>query len=293
MIVYFNGSYLEKSQVSISPQDRGFLLADGIYDVIKAYHGRFFLLNEHLTRLSRGLQELKIEGCDVQFLGPIALRLLQENQLLENEATVYIQVTRGSAPRSHHFPPAGTAPTIYLEPRPYSPPLVLREKGATAIIVPDDRWSRCDIKTIGLLPNVLANERAHEVGAFEALFSRQGILLEGSHSSFIFVRHDRIVAPPLNNLILPGVTRNVVLSLAATAGIPVETRPCLESELSQFTEVMMIGTTVEIVPIIAINGSRIGSGTPGPITRRLQQLFQNAIHEHGSSLTDRRVACPP
>src|SRR6266498_3645455 len=170
MLVYFNGDYLPKSEVAISPDDRGFLFADGIYEVIRVYRGKLFKCAEHLERMAHGLRELKITGCDPATLESVANRVLKENGLHNSEAIVYIQITRGAAPRTHKFPPANTPPTVYLEATPFSPPTGLQEKGVAAIIVPDQRWARCDIKTIGLLANTLANQRAIETGAHEAIF---------------------------------------------------------------------------------------------------------------------------
>src|SRR5258708_30247461 len=270
MIVYYNGHYLQKSEVAISPDDRGFLFADGVYEVIHAYGGRLFKYAEHLERLAFGLKELRIEGLDARSLDPIAHHLIETNKLGLADALVYIQVTRGAAPRNHRFPPAGTPPTVYVEAKPYSPPVEQQEKGAAAILTPDQRWSRCDIKTIGLLPNTLAYQQAREEGAFEAIFSRDGLVLEGSHSSILFVENDVVICPPLTNRLLPSITRSVVINLPLAESIKVETRSCREAELFQFDEVIMLGTGVEIVPITAVNGQKVGQGQVGQITRRMQ-----------------------
>src|SRR5437879_7457563 len=158
MIAYYNSQYLDKSKVAISPDDRGFLFADGVYEVIRAYQGRLFKSLDHLDRLAFGLEELRIGGLDARELEPVALRLLKENKLEDGDALVYFQVTRGAAPRTHHFPPPETAPTIYATAKPFSSPVEQQQKGAAAIIVPDQRWTRCDIKTTNLLPNTLAHQ---------------------------------------------------------------------------------------------------------------------------------------
>ena len=278
MIVYYNGQYVDKSKVRISPDDRGFLFADGVYDVIRSYRGLLFRCAEHLQRIAFGLKELRIQGCDTDSFEAIALHLLKANELTDQEATVYFQVTRGAAsPRTHRFPPANIAPTVYVEAKLFSPTSELRQTGAGAIIVPDQRWGRCDIKNMGLAANVLASQQAHEAGAFEAIFSRDGFLLEGSHSSILFVKEETLICPPLSRLLLPSVTRVAVLEAAQSQAIQVATRPCPETELLQFDEVLMLGTSAEIVPIIAVNGSRIGAGTPGPITRRLQTAFEQMV----------------
>jgi D-alanine transaminase len=277
MLVYFNGDYIQKSEVAISPDDRGFLFADGVYEVIRVYRGKLFKCAEHLQRMTHGLRELKILGCDPNTLEPVADRVLKENGLDHSDAKVYIQITRGTASRSHKFPPANTAPTVYLETTPYASPKDLQQNGASAIIVADQRWARCNIKTISLLPNVLANQQAVEAGAHEAIFRRDGVLHEGSHSSILFVKNNVLIAPPLTAFVLPSVTRNVVFSLAHEESIRTTTEPCLERDLYQFHEILMLGTGSEIVPITAVNGRKIGNGLPGPITRKLQAAFQKLV----------------
>jgi D-alanine transaminase len=274
MIVYFNGQYLPKQQVAVSPDDRGFLFADGVYEVIRAYNGKLFKPHEHLQRFGNGLKELQIQGVDAASFKNVAEHLIAENQFQSGDALVYIQVTRGAAPRSHSFPPPGTTPTVYAQARAYAGPEELQDKGAKAILAPDQRWGRCNIKSIGLLANVLAHQRAHEAGAFEAIFFGDGLLLEGTHSSILFVKKEVLVCPTLTNRILPSVTRAVVMRLAEQESIEAEERQCREGELLAFDEVMMLGTGVEIVPIVNINGTQIRFGYPGPVTRRLQAAFR-------------------
>jgi D-alanine transaminase len=273
VIVHFNGKFLSKSGVAISPDDRGFLFADGLYEVVRAYRGHLFKCSAHLERLSYGLKELRISGADVLSLEHVAARLLLDNGLQKSEATIYFQVTRGTAPRTHRFPPTGTPPTVYVEAKPFLPPLEERQKGVAAMLMPDQRWSRCDLKTIGLLPNILAHQRAREAGAFEAIFCRDGLLQEGSHSSILFVKDSVLIAPPQTNRILPGITRQVLFELAESESIKVEIRPCRESKLFDFHEVLMAGTASEIIPIIKVNGRKIGTGAVGPVAQRLQRAF--------------------
>jgi D-alanine transaminase len=279
MIVYFNGQFMPKSEVAISPDDRGFIFADGVYEVIRSYRGRLFKCDEHLERLAHALRELRIEGLEVRCLKDVGQRLIADNNLEMGDALVYIQVTRGAAPRSHEFPPAGTPPTVFVQAKTYLPRVEEQQNGASAILVPDQRWSRCDIKTIGLLASVLARQRAREAGAFEAIFAQDGLLQEGTHSSILFVQKDVLICPPLTNRILPSVTRSVVMELALAESIEVEVRPCREGELFKFGEVIMLGTGVEIVPITAINGQKVRHGYVGPITRRLQSAFKRASLE--------------
>src|SRR5262249_33533552 len=186
MLVYYNGEYIAKTKVAISPDDRGFLFADGIYEVIRAYQGHLFRLQNHLDRLKAGLTALGIGVVDADEIGRIGAQLIARNHLEAGHATVYIQVTRGVAPRSHRFPPLSTAPTLYVEAKPFSPPVSEPASGTRAILVPDQRWARCDLKTTSLLANTLAHQKAFEAGAFEAIFCRDGMLMEGTHSSVMF-----------------------------------------------------------------------------------------------------------
>ena len=286
MTVYYNGQYLQKSEVAISPDDRGFLFADGVYDVIRSYRARLFKCAEHLERLVYGLRELRIEGIDARSLEQVANQLIENNKLEAVDALVYLQVTRGAAPRSHQFPPKGTPLTVYVEAKAFSPPVEQQQNGAGALLQPDQRWSRCNIKTIGLLPNTLAHQRAREAGAFEAIFSRDGLLQEGSHSSILFVKKDVLICPPLTNRILPSITRSVVIELALAESIEVETRSCREGELFEFDELMMLSTSVEIVPITAVNGRKIRQGSLRPITMRLQNAFRRLAGQMNSERWD-------
>ena len=270
MIAYFNGRYLPKDEIHISPDDRGFLLADGVYEVIRSYNGALFQCAEHLGRLAIGLAALRITVVPSDELRQAAERLLQENELTTGDATVYLQVTRGVAPRRHRFPEPSTLPSVYVTVRQFQPYARELAEGGAAILVPDQRWARCDIKTIGLLANAMANQRAWEVGAFEALFVRDGVVLEGSHTNVFFVHDGRLLTAPLSNCVLPGITREVVLTAAARLGLPVEFRCCFESDLPDMDEIFLCGTTVEITPVVSLNGKPVGCGTPGPVAQLMQ-----------------------
>jgi D-alanine transaminase len=268
---------VDKSQALFSPDERGLVFGDGIYEVVRAYNGRWLRWDEHMRRLASGLEQLRITGVDVSSLGGIADRLLQENSLKQGEATVYLQITRGVAPRAHQFPPAGTPPTIYLEAKSFVPTTAAQRDGGAVVVVSDQRWARCDLKTTNLLPNILAFQTAREAGALEALFSRDGVLMEGSRSSMLFVKNGTVFAPPLNNYILGGITRELVLELAAAEKIPVALQPTFEGELPKLEEMMIVGTTTEITPVISVNGRPVGDGKPGTVTRRLQAALRNFI----------------
>jgi len=274
MIAFFNGKFLEKEQIAISPDDRGFLFADGVYEVIRSYDGKLFQVGAHLERLDYGLKQLQIAGIDVAQLGQVATRLVEENRLVEGDATIYLQITRGSAPRAHHFPPAGTSPTVYAFARAFHLDAEARERGAKAILVTDHRWARCHIKTTALVANILANQQAREAGALEALFVRDAMILEGSHTNVFFAKNGTLMTAPLSNYILPGVTRKIILDLASSLSIPIVERSVLETELAEMSEAFLVSTTLEVAPIVQIEDRPVGSGEPGRIAARLLDSFQ-------------------
>jgi len=278
MIVYFNGRFIPKEGVKVSPDDRGFLFADGAYEVILSYNGRLFKAEEHLRRMSRSLRELRINGPDEGELRDIAERLIRVNNLGDGNAAFYVQITRGAAPRHHSFPDGETPPTIYASASPFQPPREKCEHGVKIILVPDIRWARCDIKSVALLPNVLANQQAKESGAEEAVFVRDGAITEGSHTNFCAVFDGQLVTYPKTNYILAGITRGVVLDLCGELNIPCKRSPIFERELKEADELMIVGTTVEVMPVVQVDDWQVGDGKPGPITRKLQQAFREIAY---------------
>jgi D-alanine transaminase len=278
VLVYLNGQYLPLEEARVPVEDRGFLFADGLYEVIRVYNGRIFALEPHLRRLADGLRALRIGFTGLDELGPIAERLLDENGLRSGDATIYIQVTRGAAPRAHAFPSPDVPPTVYVAARPFTPyPAAYYENGVKAITVPDTRWTRCDIKTVSLVANVLANQQAKEAGAFEALFVRDGVVIEGSHSNLFAVYGDTLVTYPASNYILAGITRSIVLDIAAELGIPVRQGPILADQLFAAGELFLSGTTTEVMPVVQVDGRPIADGRPGPVTQRIQRAFRERI----------------
>jgi len=275
MIVYFNGHFIPKEQVRISPDDRGFLFADGAYEVIRSYGGRLFRLDDHLARMGRSLRQLHIVAPDVRSFGGIAEELIRVNHPGEGDASLYIQVTRGAAPRRHTFPDGGSPPTIYACAAPLRPSPERWERGVKVVLVPDIRWTRCDIKSVALLPNVLASQRAAENGAYEAVFVRDGAVTEGSHTNVCAVVDGRLVTHPRTHHILAGVTRQVVLELCGQLDISVQESPILETRLQDVDEFLLLGTSTEVMPVVRVDGWQVGDGVPGPITRRLQRAFRD------------------
>ena len=273
--VYLNGEFLPKDRATISVDDRGFLLSDGIYEVTPAYRGRLFRIEQHMRRLRHGLDALRIEY-DSEGLPEMHADLIAATSLdTEDVAIVYLQITRGAAPRTHHFPPEGTPPTVYAFAQAYHRPESARwEQGYEAVTVPDDRWARVDIKSIGLLPNVLAQQAAAEAGVADALLVKDGVALEGSHNNLFAVFDGVVTTHPATHQILHGVTRAYVIELAKGQGLPVEERPVPLEEIRAADEIFFTGTTTEVRPTVRLDGQPVGSGKVGPVARALYEAFQ-------------------
>jgi D-alanine transaminase len=284
MVVYLNGEYIAEEEARISPDDRGFLFSDGIYEVIRSYDGILFEPSAHLARLRYGAKALRFHETGFDSLPHVANELIKRNGLQSGDATVYIQVTRGAAPRTHRFPPTDTPLTVYLSAGPFNPHHSDQERGIRAILVPDQRWARCDIKSTALLPNVLANQQAVDAGAFEALFVRDGVLMEGSHSNVAAVVKGEVITPPLTNYILGGITRGVVLELCRKHGIPHREHLLLSSEIPEMEEIMIVGTTVEVTPVRQIVNADFQNREPGPLTRKLQELFRERVRNGAAGI---------
>lgn len=291
MVVYLRsdrfpeGAFLPESDAGIRPDDRGFLFGDGIYEVIRCYGSRMLLLDRHLARLCRNAAEVRLARPDPKELAAIGGRLVNENGLGRSDATVYIQLTRGAAPRRHAFPDPPVPPTLYVRAAAFDPATVTDENGISAVTVPDIRWTRCDIKTICLLPGVLARQRACEAGAAEALFVRDGRVTEGTHTNIFGARAGELLTHPAGPHILDGITRQLIIELAAGLDIPVRETPILEEELPALDELLLTGTTVEVAPVIKLNGRPVADGRPGPLTRRLQAAFRAAAASDRSPAT--------
>ena len=271
-IGYLNGQFSSLEEVRISPDDRGFLFGDGVYEVIRAYHGVPAFWCEHFIRLVRSAREIQlpfsIEQADFQRL---LLSGLQQSGYQEGK--IYIQMTRGVAPREHVFPPNGE-PTIFLSFRKMvALPTEICQRGVSVITLPDIRWHRCDIKSLNLLPNVLAKQKAQEAKAFEGIFVRDGWVNEGATSNIFAVKDGGIITPERNHFVLAGVTQQQVVMLAQANGIDVQFRPISIADLLQSEEVFLVGTTIEVLPVIQVNGESIRDGRPGFITTTLQQQF--------------------
>lgn len=273
-ISYWNGRYLPLDQVQVSPLDRGFLFADGLYEVTAAYNGRLFEAEAHVARLQRGLTSLHIETgmSDGDWLA-ILERLTAESGI-DGDLTVYLQVTRGAAAARAHGFPAGVTPTIFGMVSPLKrPPDSWREQGVAALTMPDIRWGRCDLKTIALLGSVLAQQAATDAGVTDAIQIRDGFVTEGAATNVFVVKDGVIATPVADHRILVGITRQVIQRLAATAGLPFVERDVRAIELAAADEVWIASTTKEITPVTTIDGRLVGTGKPGPVWSRVAALF--------------------
>lgn len=278
MILYLSGQFVEPEAATVPLADRGLLFGDGIYEVYRVYRGRPFRMKEHLERLRRSAAEIRLALPEVDWPG-LHAELLTRNGLEGADATVYIQVTRGApATRGHAFPSSGTAPTLFVAARPFAPPPAeLSTRGATAITRPDLRWGRCDIKSVNLLPNVLANQEAVEAGAQEAILVREGVVTEGTHTNAFAVVDGSVVTHPEGPRILSGVTRAAVLEVARAQGLTVREAPLLLDAFRRADEVFLAGTTVEVMPVVQLDGRAVAAGRPGPLTARLLQGLRELI----------------
>ncbi len=274
-IAFVNDVFLPLSEARVSVEDRGFQFGDGIYELLRVYAGVPFHLTEHLGRLEQSARAI---GIPLPYTRDRWAAVIAEAVSRSGfaDAKVYIQVTRGVAPRDH-VPAGPMAPTVVVTVRAMAPPAAgLYATGADVVTVPDLRWARCNIKAIGLLANVLAKQQAKERGALEALFVRDGHVLEGATSNVMTVQKRCLVTPPEGPLLLPGVTRRVVLGLAQAAGVAVKEQPMTEDELHASDEVFLTGTTIEVLPVARVNGRPIGAGAPGPVTKLLMARFREA-----------------
>ena len=274
-MLLMNDRFVPKKEASVSYLDRGYVFGDGVYEVFRVYGGRMFEPEAHYRRLERNAAALKLR---LPF--PIAQLDAKLRELLLRESvrdgTVYVQITRGVAPRAHAFP-RDAEPVLIAYCTEVARPLAAIRNGIKTVTAPDIRWLRCDIKTINLLPNVMAKQEALERGADDAIFHRDGVVTECTAANLMMVRGGVIYTHPANHLILHGVTRSVVLELARAVGVPVREQTFTLDELARADELFATGTTAEITPILEVDGRPVGDGRPGPVTRKLQDAFERRV----------------
>jgi D-alanine transaminase len=273
-----NGQRMLLSEAKVPVLDRGYLFGDGVYEALRVYAGKPWLEEDHFARLGRSLESLRIRGVDLDRMRRQMHETIAAGPF--REGLVYIQVTRGSAPRHHAFPP-GVKPCELLWVQEIGDPYKeLRVQGVAVSLQPDLRWKRCDIKSLNLLGNVLANQAAKEVGAAEAILCHaDGTITEASHSSLFGVIDGAIRTSPCSPEILPGVTRKLILELAGRAGLSVVQTPLHRNDLGRVSELFLSGTSMEVCPVVRVDSQVIGNGKPGPLTRRLQEAFREKLRE--------------
>jgi D-alanine transaminase len=276
-IAYFNGKFLPKDDIKISPDDRGFLFADGVYEVARWYESFFYDMNSHVTRLKRGLRELRINWDNTDLFPSISLELIKLNKLETQPAMIYLQVTRGVARRTHSFPSPEVNPTVYAYAWGFVPESQLKDSGIKVMLKEDIRWSRCDIKSVALLPNTLSFQEAYENGMKECIFVRNGLITEGSHSNIFFVIEGTLFTHPESNHILSGVTRKNILRIAQESGIKIREEALQENRIRFVKEAFIANTSAEITPVIELGGNTLGEAVPGPITRLISEKFDAEI----------------
>jgi D-alanine transaminase len=276
-MMYYKNRFLEKTNVSISPDDRGYYFGDGIYEVFRFYNRTIYEKDAHLQRLVRSADEVRIALPEpIEAIDAIIEKLLDMQPF--TEGTIYLQITRGEAPRAHPFPKSA-ASVMMASCAEVVRPLHMLQHGISAITMDDIRWLRCDIKTLNLLPNVLAKQAAVDQGVGEVILHRSGTVTECSASNLMMVKAGILYTHPANNLILHGITRAVVLRIARSLGVEVKEEPFTLDELMRADEAFITGTTVEVTPIIEIDGKQVSSGTAGPITRNLQLEFERTFSQ--------------
>jgi D-alanine transaminase len=280
MTVYLNDQFLPITEAKISVLDRGFIFGDGVYEVIPVYSRRAFRMGEHLRRLQHSLDCIQLANphSDAEWT-----RLLEE-LIARNEPDdqyLYLHITRGVAKRDHAFPNPPVPPTVFVMSSPLTtPPAALLASGISAITAPDNRWLRCDIKAISLLPNVLLRQMAIDAGCAETLMIRDNeFMTEGAASNIFAVKNGTLLAPPKDNLMLPGITYDVVLELAAANGIPHEVRKVMKEEVFSADELLLTSSTKEVLAITQLDGKPVGSGKPGAMFAKLHGLYQTFKQE--------------
>ncbi|MDP4085911.1 MAG: D-amino-acid transaminase [Bacillota bacterium] len=278
-----NGEIIERSNAMVDVEDRGYQFGDGVYEVIRVYNGKMFTVEEHLNRFERSSKNI---GITLPFAKEQVKEQL-ENLIKKNNlqlGIIYMQVTRGTAPRNHTFPSGDVKPTVVAYTKELSRPTENMQTGVKTILVEDIRWLRCDIKSLNLLGNILAKQQAAEAGCFESIQHRGEDVTEGSSSNIFIVKNGVIHTHPSNNLILKGITKDVILDLCSKNGIAVEERVFTKEDLNNADEVFLSSTTAEVMPIVKIDGRKVKNGSPETVTRRLQALFTEEIENQCGKL---------
>ena len=279
LVANWNGSMTKLSEVTVSVLDRGFLFGDAVYEVIRVYGGRLFRLEDHLARLKDSLNSLEIEAVDLDTVRKRLEETTSKSGL--KRALAYLQVTRGEALRSHHYPDACTANIlIYLTPFD-NPHEKARKEGVSAVTHPDIRWRRNDIKATSLAANCMGAQYARKQGAFEVIFiDSAGFMTEGSHTSMFGIKGGKLLVAPASANVLPGITKRQVLELAEKSGVQLDYVRIKAEEIETLDELFLAGTPEELIPITKVDGKAIGDGKPGPLFKRLYEAFSQIVEEY-------------
>ena len=281
--IVYNGALSKRETIAIDIEDRGYQFGDGIYEVIRIYNGKLFAWEGHIERLFASAKKIRLE---IPYtwgqLKKILEDLIAKNNLVTG--TVYLQFSRGVSPRKHAFPGTEILPTFVAYTRDSERPVKQMETGVETWIVEDKRWLHCDIKSLNLLGNILAYEDAHKEGCYEAILNREGKITEGSHTNVAIIVDGVLITHPANNLILNGITRQIILKLCEQLSIPVKEKEFTPKELMEADEVFLTSTTLEITPVVKVNGQLIGKG-PSLITKKLQAAFEAEIENECGRLS--------
>lgn len=277
LIAYLNGEYLPLEQASVPAMDRGYLFGDAVYEVIPVYQGKPFHLLEHLNRLAKSLEAIRLESA----INPILWQIICHELVARNgggNQSIYIQISRGAVAKREHTFPESPHPTVFAYSQPYIPLAIeTLRAGGSAITLPDIRWSQCYIKSTNLLANVLLRQQAKDQGADEAILIHNGYAIEGTASNLFIVREGTIQTPPLQHHILGGVTRNFILEIAEREGVPHTETSIPEADLYQADEIWLTGSLREIQPIVKLNNKSVGTGKAGGLWEEMIQLYREGM----------------
>ena len=281
MIMYLNGQYVPREQALIAVEDRGFIFGDGIYEGVRSVGGKMFEWGPHADRMVNGLAGLRIpfDATQVNALEAVCEQVLAKNGLTDGEAFLYLQVSRGAAPRAHGFPAGNVPPTVFVSASKLVVPRKLRDEGCAAITFEDMRWKRRDWKTVNLLGNVLARQAAAEAGAYEAILHEDGLVNEGAATNVFAVIDGVLRTHPLTPRILPGITRKVVMELIAELGLPVREEAIRLDQLASVEELFVCGSTTDVTPVVTVNGAPVANGKPGAMTVKLREAFEARLYQ--------------
>ncbi|MEH6990222.1 D-amino-acid transaminase [Cytobacillus firmus] len=282
--VILNGDLIERSKAKVDIEDRGYQFGDGVYEVIRVYNGKMFTADEHLERLLESGKKIELNiPYSKNQLKQMLIEMIERNNL--ELGIVYMQFSRGTSPRNHAYPGADVAPVLTAYTRETTRPVESMRNGVKAILIEDIRWLRCDIKSLNLLGNIMAKQKAAQSGCFEAIQHRGDTVTEGSSSNIAIVKDGTLYTHPATNLILNGITRRKINEICRENGIALKESAFTKEDLLAADEVFMSSTSAEVTPIIEIEGKLIGNGSPGPITNKLQNLFEESIEKQCGSLT--------